>query len=147
MSTKASLCYGPKHHLYQEALDCDAVFLEIAGCDFQASCLDAAAGEVTVRIPLAIWEHIRGFTIASFDLADLTDPDLQLHVHAKCEKRQQDIAKSRNEGLAKFTGCLVWAGNTPEEELMNGMKWFEGERARQRALRSAIAELRGVSVP
>ena len=136
MSTKSTLRNGPQHHLYEEAFDDGAVFLSLEGCDFSAE-----PNHVTVRIPLAVWEHIRDATIASFDLAALSDEDLDKFVRAKWQERQQRIAESTQPAFAKAFGCLIWRGDTPSAELANGFEWYSDERSRQRVLRDEIEKL------
>lgn len=55
MSTKATLASGQKFHLYADAWDEDAVWLRIESDRFEVSERGA-----TIRIPIAIWEYIRG---------------------------------------------------------------------------------------
>jgi hypothetical protein len=73
MSTKCSLAWGKKFHAYTDCLEKHAfVHVEITGAEF-----DASPGQVTVRIPMPIWEHIRTYSPARYDLADLTDGELR----------------------------------------------------------------------
>ena len=54
MSTKSSIACGPNFHLYHEAFEQDAVYLELEQAFFEAS-----PNKVTVAIPVVIWEVIR----------------------------------------------------------------------------------------
>ncbi len=47
MSTKITISYDKKHHLYQEIFDVSNVYLEVSGHDFEAS-----NGRVMVQIPI-----------------------------------------------------------------------------------------------
>jgi hypothetical protein len=146
MSTKATLRCGPNHHLFQEPFDHDAVFLEIEGHDCELACTGNRS-RVVVRIPLAIWEHVRGSTIAKFDLADLSDGQLAQYVRAKWEEHQRGIGDAVNKSFARAIGGLVWRGDTPEQEMASGMKWYEAERERQRSLRAEISLLQAGDGP
>lgn len=53
MSTKVSLSYGPKFHLYQEMFDCDNVYLQIDGHEFEIS-----NNRAMIQIPLEVWNKI-----------------------------------------------------------------------------------------
>jgi hypothetical protein len=53
MSTKVSLSYGPKFHLYQEMFDCDNVYLQMDGHEFEIS-----NNRAMIQIPLEVWNKI-----------------------------------------------------------------------------------------
>ena len=53
MSTKVSLSYGPKFHLYQEMFDCNNVYLQIDGHEFEIS-----NNRAMIQIPLEVWNKI-----------------------------------------------------------------------------------------
>lgn len=136
MSTKIPLIAGPSHELYVDDYDDGSVFLKFSGVEFAAG-----RDEVTVRLPLAIWEHIRAHSPARFDLADMSDEELEKHVVAKWLERQERIRSEKDPGFARAIGRAVWCGNTPEAELEAGHAWHRDERARQRRLRDEIASL------
>ncbi|MET4709923.1 hypothetical protein [Endozoicomonas lisbonensis] len=99
MSTKCSLAYGDDFHLYEEVFDDYHVYLSLEKAEFEAS-----NNEVMVRIPLAIWEHIRQFTNARFDLIDFDDEALLKLTEKEVDERIEDykINPSSLAGLLTF---------------------------------------------
>lgn len=137
MSTRSSLRSGENFHLFEECFDRDAVWLELSGCEFEA-----APGQVAVRIPLAIWEHVRDATIAQFDLVDLNDEALEQHVRELWSKRQEMLRNEPERSILRFVGAMVWGVGSPDEQLAHGLEWHLGERERQRVLRTEIDALK-----
>jgi hypothetical protein len=82
MSTKTSLSVGNQHHLYQEALDDDHIYLELHGIDFEAS-----RDRVTVQIPLDIWMTIQCLGTPDTSLAEMTDEALLEKITREVEAR------------------------------------------------------------
>jgi hypothetical protein len=55
MSTKCTIGYGPKHHLYEECFDPDRVWLRL---DNAVPDMTLVEGQVTVGIDIKIWREI-----------------------------------------------------------------------------------------
>src|SRR5579872_1898583 len=73
MSTKSTIAYGDNFHFYHEVFDEEFVYLTLEGVEFTAY-----RNQVTVAIPLAVWEVIRKRAgVEEFSLADKTDEELQ----------------------------------------------------------------------
>ena len=68
MSTKCTIAYTKKFHLYKECFDENSVYLE----------KDVDASSITVEIPIYIWEYIRNFSVCSFDLIEKSDEELNI---------------------------------------------------------------------
>ncbi|MFM1841966.1 MAG: hypothetical protein RLZZ490_702, partial [Cyanobacteriota bacterium] len=75
MSTKSTVAYGPNFHFYQEALDDNFIYLRLEGVQFEAS-----YNEVTVPIPVHIWEVIRQYPGTDLSWADKTDEEVAQYV-------------------------------------------------------------------
>lgn len=75
ISTKSTIAHGndPAHdfHFYHECFDEDAVYLEMRGAC--AAEFQAGPDHVMVRIPIEIWETIRGQAPANTEFATWTD--------------------------------------------------------------------------
>lgn len=134
MSTKSTLRYGNSFHLYTKAFEDDAMYLELEGCSFIAS-----EKSVTVRIPLAIWEHIRAASIADSSLAPMSDASLEEFVRKKHAAYLKNVAKG---GHFALIGIGVWGKGSAAQTFKRGLKWFAMERRRQRKLQAEIAQLK-----
>ncbi len=140
MSTKATIAYGPNFHLYHEVLDDSFVYLELEGVQFEAS-----YNRVMVPIAMHIWEFIRHYAGIDLDWADKTDEELRRHVESEVDERikrfkQTDAARN---GLVSLAGSMVYgmADKPQDEQLENGIRYFEKVRDHQRQIKHAIHEL------
>jgi hypothetical protein len=138
MSTKCSLAYGDKFHLYTDCLDQHtSVYLQLDTAEFEAS-----QSHVTVRIPLAIWEYVRLYSPANYELADLSDKEL----HEQATKRVAEHRETMRQ----------WKPNSPLKALIkfNGPKGVREvlaqlrvQRAAQQKLRNEVEQLRSANSP
>lgn len=137
MSTKCTLAFGDSihqgsdaettqtaktlydFHFYREIFDERNVYLEMQGVDFTAT-----QGSVTVAIPLAIWETIRGLGGVELPLAEKTDADLQVMAEA-------DVAEFQAQGEANRA-----------EQVDEALSELRRERDMQREIAAAIQALR-----
>lgn len=85
MSTQCSLAWGDKFHVYTACFEKHAfAHVEIADVEFKAS-----PGQVTVRIPMPIWDYVRAYSPAKYDLADLTDVKLKQLARKRAAEREK----------------------------------------------------------
>lgn len=132
MSTKVTAAFGDNFHLYHEVMEDDNIYLQLDNVDF-----DVSKGQVTVCIPLEIWEHIRQFSGANFWAKDLTDDEIR----AKVEKEVQNRIGA--EGIMRMAGLFVYgsADDSKEEQIESGIKYHQNLRERQRLLHEKIEAL------
>ena len=90
MSTKNTLAHGRSFHLYGDFFDRDAVWLGLCGADF-----DANRQNITLRIPLEIWEVIRRQTPVVFDLANKSDEEITQMARARVEDHIREFKKAK----------------------------------------------------
>lgn len=138
MSTKCSMAYGDKFHLYTDCLDQhSSVYLQLDTAEFEAS-----QSHVAIRIPLAIWEYVRLYSPANYELADLSDKEL----HGLATKRLAEHRKSLRQ----------WKPNSPLKALFkisgpNGVRevlaQLRAQRATQQKLRKEVEQLRSANNP
>lgn len=153
MSTKSSLAHGDSFHLFHELMDSnDDVYLTVRGdIDFEAG-----PHEVTVRIPIHVWEHVRqygGFT-PHYHLMD--DQALLAHVAHEVDERIRAYESANRSGLSAFLGSLVYgsADEPREDQIRQGFEYLAKRRASEReiveriqALNEAHAKIYDASVP
>ena len=142
MSTKSSLAWGDDFHLYEEIFEEGVVHLELRGVDFQAN-RDA----VEVAIPIAIWESIRQVGVATFELADRTDVELeamaQAEVAARAARREEDRRAGREFRFLDLHDNAHGPSSDPEaDRVARVVAYLAKARADQRALREKIASYR-----
>src|SRR5574343_478775 len=82
MSTKSSIACGPNFHLYHEAFEQDAVYLELEQAFFEAS-----PDKVTVAIPVVVWEVIRQYAGADLSWAAKSDEEIRQWVEHEVDER------------------------------------------------------------
>jgi hypothetical protein len=143
VSTKNSIAYGEKFHLYSEALeDDDARYLELTGAEFQAN-----HRGVMVKIPAAIWEVIRHLGAPDLSFVDLTDDEIRKRAEAQADR---DIASySEAAGSAEIQSLgRVWGWDRPrDEQVAEIMATLEEVRADQQRLGAEIEAIRAAMRP
>lgn len=72
MSTNTTLGEGEGFHLYQDMFQDDRVYLELDNVEFEAR-----PDQITVSIPLEIWELIRQCKAADTSFGERTDEELE----------------------------------------------------------------------
>lgn len=141
MSTKSSLVHGDDFYLYSEAFEEDAVYLSISKTDFEV-----ISGEVTIRIPLSIWEVIREKTIADFSLIDKSDDEIVIDVTAHVKKRIADFlnVSEARRSIRHLFGLMQYGPvDAPEaEQIARGVDYEKNRRENQRALLQEIIRLK-----
>ena len=88
MSTKCTIAYGKNFHFYHEVLDDNFVYLQLEGVEFEAS-----YNQITVPIPVHIWEVIRQYQGIDLSWADKTDEEIGDYVEKEVDLR---IAQSKS---------------------------------------------------
>lgn len=142
MSTKSSLAYGDKFHLYAECFDDNNIHLELEG-EFEA-----VSGRVIVSIPLEIWEVIRHHTNVDLSLVDKSDGDIGYEVVKFVKDRMVKVeaakAEGREPGLIAVSGCMVYGSTEDpiETQIQSGFDHMIERRTQQRALRDKIRTLK-----
>lgn len=145
MSTKATITHGEKFHFYHECFDDDHVYLQLEGAEYEAN-----REQVTVAVPVDIWEVIRHRGSPRLDLIDYSDEELQLLVEREVDEHIAEYNRHAPEdesgrALVSLGGSFVYgrADASRAEQLDRGLKHFTEERARQRQIAARVAELRG----
>lgn len=113
MSTKSSLANGDSFHLYHEAMNYDDVYLTLRGdVEFEAS-----KHQVTLRIPIYVWEHIRQYGGFSPRYHLMDDQALLAHVTQEVDERIDAYRESNNRRWTAFVGSFVYGlADLPREE-------------------------------
>jgi hypothetical protein len=142
MSTKSTVAYGPNFHFYQEVLDENFIYLRLEGVQFEAS-----YNEVTVPIPVHIWEVIRQYPGADLSWADKTDEEVAQYVVQRVDERikqYQQAETDRQRGFISLCGSLVFGGadSSRQEQIDNGMSYYLKTRDHQKQIQQAIEDLR-----
>jgi hypothetical protein len=140
MSTKGTVAHGPNFHLYHEALDDDYIYLELEGVQFEAS-----YNRVMVPVPIHIWEVIRQYSGVDLSFAEKTDNELRQYVEQQVDERiaRYHESEQKAQGLIRIFGSLVYgtADMSREQQVENGIAYFEKLREHQQQIKQAIAEL------
>ena len=146
MSTKATIAYGENFHFYYECFDTDHVYLQLENMSFEAS-----TGQVTVAIPIDVWETIRCLAPARLELIEASDDELRSIVERQVDERIAKYEQIKTEhpdraGLFAFFGSLVFGGaDRPRgEQIKRGLEHYTRERERQQSVAQRMAEHRKV---
>lgn len=142
MSTKSSLAYGENFHLYHECLDYDNVYLRLTKTPFQVE-----NDNVTVIIPIHIWETIRHYGEPDLSFCDLTDADILDKVTKEVNERVEEYKKAgdeRERSILNILGSLVFglASSPRHEQIELGVKYYKFERNRQQEIKKKVEQLK-----
>lgn len=149
MSTKCSIAYSNTQphsfHFYQECFDEENVYLELEGVEFNAT-----NNRVTVTIPVAIWEVIRGYESVDLSLANCSDAEISAIVEAKVTERITEYRSCDNEQTKRFiaiSGSICYgSAELPRTEQINrGMQYYLEARERQIVIRNQILALKAMN--
>lgn len=132
MSTRCSIKYGDKFHLYNECLDNENVYLEIE-MDEDA---EVHGKHVTIKIPAEIWEVLREHSqMKNYDLVDKTDEQIYKDVLVEVEERIERYknAPEKQKGLYSMFGCIPFgsAEDPAEDQIMRGLEYYHNLKTRQ----------------
>ncbi len=143
MSTKCSLSYGESFHLYNECLDDENVYLRLTKPAFQVDC-----DNLTVTIPVHIWETIRHHGAPDLSLCDLSDDDILAKVTKEVDERIKEYQNAEGnkskQAILNFCGGLVFGGaeDPKETQIELGVDYYKVERSRQQEIKSKIEALK-----
>ena len=144
--TTSSIVRGPSFDLFHEGYEEDeTVYLELTGVRFEAR-LD----RVTVALPVGVWEFVRQFAALDLSLADATDGDLRARAERDADEREALLADADGPDPLFIDIRFIHLGD-PEapraEQVAAGVEDYERRRARQRAVREAVARVAAESTP
>lgn len=147
MSTKATIAYGKNFHLFHDMGDRQHIYLELDTTNFHAG-----YGQVTVPIPVHVWEAIRECPGVHLDLADLSDAQLRQKVEKDVDERIREwrAAKGeRDKTMLSFRGLIPYgsASETRTKQLRRGLAYYRQGRKWQREVKAAIKKLRWENSP
>lgn len=139
MSTKSSIAHGSNFHLYHEAFEQDAVYLELDRAVFEAS-----PDKVTVAIPILVWEVIRQYAAADLSWAAKSDEEILQWVENEVGERlalsQTDMAQSPFIGI--WGNSAFGAPDNPRDiQIGRGLAYAFERRDKQRQLLAQVNEL------
>jgi hypothetical protein len=144
MSTKCSIAHGDSFHLYQDLLDEEHVCLRLGHVDFQAS-----RDEVTVKIPLHLWEFLRSYPGADLSEANKTDDEIDQEASERVGERLAKVeatatASNSASSLLELGGAFVMGPiDLPrEQQIANCVQHLRRLRHQQRELLSRIEALK-----
>lgn len=140
MSTKSTIAYGPKFHLYHDLLEDTDVYLELE-C---AKC-EASEHHVMVAIPFAVWELIRQYPAVDLSWADTSDDEIRRFVESEVRKRSEQYAEAgeRERKIWKMEGLLIYGAVDTSQgaQIARGWEYFTRLRQRQAKIKQDIADL------
>jgi hypothetical protein len=141
MSTKCTIAYGKNFHFYREVLDDNFVYLRLEGVEFEAS-----YNQVTISIPVHIWEVIRQDEGIDLSWVDKTDEAIREDVEKEVDARIKAYQAAENESqknMISLLGSLTFgrADEPLEEQIKNGIEQYQLLRKHQQEVRKAIEEL------
>lgn len=140
VSTKSTIAYGPDFHLYHEMMEDDAVYLQIEGQEFKAT-----PDKVTLKIPVAVWEHIRQFKGFHPDYHLLDDQQILDTATQAVEHRIQRYleADERHRGWITLEGFMIYgeATATADQQVRDGVEFMTKKRNHERAILAQIEAL------
>jgi hypothetical protein len=147
MSTKATIAYGKNFHLFREMMEQEHIYLELETTNFEAG-----YGQVTVPIPVHIWEVIREFPGVQLDLADLSDAELRKRVEREVDERIEEWNQAQKrdpKSLLRWAGGLAFgAADEPRaKQLQKGLRYYRNQWKWQREVKAAIEKLRWENTP
>ena len=133
MSTKSTLLSFDSVHLYTEAFDDKNVYLEMDNIKFNAS-----NNQITLEIPIEIWEVIRQKEAIYHYCHDWTDDYIKDYV-------ENEVSKRINEkGILRIFGMFIYgdADDCKEEQIKIGIDYYTKKRTEENALINKIAALK-----
>jgi len=142
MSTKCSIAHGDNFHLYQDLLDEEHVCLRLEHVEFSAS-----PDELTVKIPLHLWEFLRSFPGADLSEANKTDEEIDQEARVRVDERLAKFKATESDSestLLHLGGAFVMGPiELPrEEQIANYVRYHHGLRQRHRQVLDRIEALK-----
>jgi len=134
VSSTISLVCGNQFHLYYERLERDAVYLALHEGEI----------EVTIRIPLPVWEVIRSRGGANLRWADFTDDQLMQKAENEVDER---LANFEAGGPPHKDGLYGPVLHSRDEQIRRGLERMKRFRDEDRRLRHRIEALEARTMP
>ena len=155
MSTKSTITHGKDFHLYTDYEDgCTGVWLQLdQPGDFIAAGYSGKTTSVTLRIPLAVWEHLRQHSPADYSLADLTDAQLlakaELQADEDRARYKELLAESKKPNgksaqrppLALALVRIHGHHRSRAWQVTQNLERLRDQQKQQRALRAAVKQV------
>ena len=138
MSTKSSIAYGNNFHLYKECFDEENIYLELESVEFNAS-----NNQVTVTIPVAIWEAIRTYGAVDLAYVNYSDAEIEAIVEEEVDRRIEEYQSTKDEQAKKFvslSGSIYYgSADLPrKEQIEKGVRYYRQVRESQIAIKNQI---------
>ena len=141
MSTKRTIACGDDFDLHQDLFDDGHVYLNLRGVEFEAS-----RDEVKVRIPVHVWEYLRGFAGMDFSAAGITDLQIEQEATACVDERlaKYEVSDKDAGNIALRLGGVLTMGAVElprEQQITSYIRWLRQERDRQRDVLDRVSAL------
>lgn len=132
MSTKASITLVEGIHLYQECFDEEHVYLEFGKCAFEAQFTSDSA-QISVAIPLHVWEFLRTLPGGNYHLVDKTDEELRAEVTQEVDER---INRWKETGKQESLACGLYGSESDprDQQIRRGLDEMIRRRTVQREI-------------
>lgn len=142
MSTKCSIAHGTGFHLYNEVFDEKHVFLQLDKADFEVT-----PDRVMVKLPLHVWEYIRGFPGADLSYAAVSDEQIHEEAVQAVDARLAKAAEANSDRMRNWIavgGSFVMGDiSLPrDEQIANYVAHHQRQRAQQREVLAQVELLR-----
>jgi hypothetical protein len=147
MSTKSTIASGAGFHLYTDLLDDEFVYLALEGVPFEGVLFEASANRVVASIPIAVWEYLRQFAAVDRTWADKNNAAIARAVAVAVDERIARAARSAGGNSLRLAGFAVYGSpdDPRDAQIASGVAYYTRLRERQRAVVTAIEELRRAS--
>ena len=145
MSTRSTLAYGEGFHLFHDLVDTDFfVHLSLDNVEFTVS-----PGNVTVKIPVAIWEFLRTIPTITLEYADMTDEDILWRVKSEVAVRihmaEEEGSQQKSWILSRSSLVFGDIKDPEEEQIKSGLAYFHHMRGMQQGIASKLREFKKIN--
>lgn len=126
MSTKCTIAYGERFHLYRDLMEDGTIHLKIEDGEFLAD-----HRGIKVSIPLEIWEYIRQFQGVELPYLNMSDEDIR-----QAAERSVDERLSANASFGRLSGWMLYgdAEDPRDVQIERGVASMQKNRAESQAL-------------
>jgi len=133
MSTKSTIVHGKDFHLYTDGYDRDNIFLNLPSSAVELEDID----EVSIKIPLAVWEYIRQQTCVDFTWVGKTDEQILQYVTDEVDNRLSIEIKN---AIQRFSGMLVYGltDDPRDSQIRKGVAYYHACRSRQTEIQNEL---------
>lgn len=142
MSTKCSIAHGIGFHLYNDSFDDEHVFLQLHHSNFTVT-----PDSLVVKIPLHVWEYLRGFPGADFSDVTVSDEQILKEAIKAVDSRLTQVAEARSDrvsALVELGGALVMGEiSLPrEEQIANYVAYHKRQRTQKQEVMARVDALK-----